>query len=179
MPSMTVKTSGILRTALITVPAIVIIGSLMGYFSNSGFSNAWYAPLQKPAFQPPPWMFGVVWTLLYTLLGIALAIVFNTPPSKERRDALWLFGGQLALNFAWSPVFFGIHMIDVALLVIVAMLVMALAAARAFRRIKPVAGWLMLPYLLWLCLATALNYETGRLNPGADSAPMGIVGVTS
>ena len=169
----------ILKTALITVPAIIIAGTLMGYASNSGFSNDWYAQLQKPSFQPPAWMFGVVWTILYALLGIALAIVLSEPPSKPRRDALWLFGGQLAINFAWSPVFFGLHMIDVALVLIVVMLVMALAAARYFRRISKLAGWLLLPYLLWLCLATALNYETGRLNPGADAAPLGITGVKS
>ena len=167
---------GVFKSSLLIVPAIVIVGTLVGYWSNSGFSNDWYIPLQKPSFQPPAWMFGVVWTALYSLLGVALAIVLNAPPSRERRDALWLFGGQLALNFAWSPVFFGIHMIDVALLVIVAMLVMALTAARHLRRIRPLAGWLMLPYLLWLCLATALNYETGRLNPGADAAPLGITG---
>ena len=171
--------NSIVKTALLTVPAIVIVGSLMGYLSNSGISNDWYAALQKPSFQPPAWMFGMVWATLYTLLGIALAIVLNAPPSKERRDALWLFGGQLVLNFAWSPVFFGLHMIDIALVIIVVMLVMALTAARYFRPIRPLAGWLMLPYLLWLCLATALNYETGRLNPGADAAPLGITGVRS
>lgn len=168
-----------IKTALITVPAIVIAGSLIGYLSNSGFSNDWYTPLQKPSFQPPAWMFGVVWTILYSLLGVAVAIILRQPLSNERRDALVLFGGQLALNFAWSPVFFGLHMIDAALIIVVVMLVMALTAARYFRRIKPMAGWLMLPYLLWLCLATALNYETGRLNPGADAAPIGITGVKS
>lgn len=170
---------GILKAALITVPAIIIVGSLMGYLSNSGFSNDWYAPLQKPSFQPPGWMFGVVWTILYAMLGLALALVLQEPPSKQRRDALWLFGGQLGLNFAWSPVFFGLHMIDVALIIIVVMLVMALTTARYFRRLSGLAGWLMLPYLLWLCLATALNYETGRLNPGADAAQLGITGVKS
>jgi benzodiazapine receptor len=164
------------RTALITVPAIVVVGTLVGYLSNSGFDNGWYVPLRKPGFQPPAWMFGVVWTILYALLGVALAIILREHPSKDRRDALWLFGGQLALNFAWSPIFFRLHMIDVALLVIIVMLVMALAAARSFRRISKLAGWLMLPYLLWLCLAAALNYETGRLNPRADAAPMGFTG---
>jgi benzodiazapine receptor len=163
--------------AVFTVPAIVVAGSLIGYFSNSGFSNDWYAPLQKPGFQPPAWMFGVVWTILYALLGLAVAIVLAEPPSKMRRDGLWLFGGQLVLNFTWSPVFFAMHMIDVALVVLLAMLVMALTAARYFRALNALSGWLMLPYLLWLCLATALNYETGRLNPGADAAPLGITGV--
>jgi tryptophan-rich sensory protein len=109
-------------------------------------------------------------------MGIALAMVLNEPPSRRRSNALWLFGGQLALNFAWSPVFFGMQMIDVALVIILVMLFMATAAANLFRRIRKLAGWLLLPYLAWLCLATALNYETGRLNPGADSAPMGITG---
>jgi tryptophan-rich sensory protein len=167
---------GVLKAALITVPAIVIVGTLMGYLSNSGFSNSWYAGLTKPAFQPPAWAFGVVWTILYALMGIALAMVLNEPPSQRRSNALWLLGGQLALNFAWSPVFFGMQMIDVALVIILVMLFMATAAANLFRRIRKLAGWLLLPYLAWLCLATALNYETGRLNPGADSAPMGITG---
>ena len=164
------------KIAIFTIPAIVLVGSLMGYLSNSGFENGWYAGLRKPSFQPPAWMFGVVWTILYALLGLALAVVLCEPPSKRRRDALWLFGGQLALNFAWSPVFFGLQMIEIALVVLIAMLVLALAAARYFRGLRPVSGWLMLPYLLWLCLAVALNYETGRLNPGADAAPLGLIG---
>jgi benzodiazapine receptor len=167
---------GLWRKALVTVPAIVAAGWLMGAISDSGQANEWYAALDKPAFQPPGWAFGVVWTALYTMMGIALAAILDQPRSKLRRDALWLFGGQLALNFAWSPVFFGMHMIDLALVVLVVMLVMALAAANYFRRLRPVAGWLLVPYLLWLCLASALNYETGRLNPGADAAPLGITG---
>ena len=164
------------KIALFTVPAIVLVGWMMGELSNSGFGNAWYAPLAKPAFQPPGWAFGVVWTVLYILLGIALAMILAAPPSRLRRTALTLFFVQLALNFAWSPIFFGGAMIEVGLVVLLAMLFTATAAANLFRRIRPVAGWLMLPYLAWLCLATALNYETGRLNPGADSAPLGIIG---
>ena len=165
------------RRSLYTVPAIVGLGLLMGLVSNSGFGNPWYDRLVTPAFQPPGWAFGAVWTALYTMMGIALAAVLDEPPSDRRRDALWLFGGQLLINFAWSPVFFRLHMIDVALVVILAMLLLATATANLFRRLRPVAGWLMLPYLAWLCLAAALNYETGRLNPGADAAPLGITGV--
>jgi benzodiazapine receptor len=167
---------GLWKHALVTVPVIVGIGLVMGLVSNSGFDNDWYANLDKPSFQPPPQAFGIIWTTLYTMLGIALAAIFNEPPSRLRRDALWLFFGQLALNYAWSPIFFGGRMIDLALVVIIVMLLMAAASANLFRRIRPVAGWLMLPYLLWLCLATALNYETGRLNPDADVAPLGLTG---
>ena len=165
-----------LKIAAVTVPVIVIVGWLMGQVSDSGFGNGWYDPLAKPAFQPPGWAFGVVWTVLYIVLGIALALILAASPSDRRRTALALFAVQLALNFAWSPIFFAGHMIEVGLVVLIVMLLTATAAANLFRRIRPVAGWLMLPYLAWLCLATALNYETGRLNPGADAAPLGIIG---
>ena len=167
---------GIWKKALITVPAIVIVGGLMGVLSNSGFGNNWYAPLAKPSFQPPGWAFGVVWTTLYTMMGIALATILNQPKSAERRRGLALFAVQLALNFAWSPIFFGGGMIDVALLVMLAMNVLVTATIISFWKVRPLAGALLIPYLLWLCLATALNHETGRLNPGADRAPLGLIG---
>lgn len=167
---------GIWGRALIAIPAIVLAGLAMGWLSNSGMDNGWYVQLEMPAFQPPSWMFGVVWTGLYALMGLALAIIWNEPPFKERTGALQLFFIQLALNFAWSPVFFGGRMIEIGLLLLVAILIAALVTAKAFKRIRPVAGWLLLPYLLWLCLAVALNYETGRLNPGADAAPLGLIG---
>lgn len=169
---------GIWSKALIAIPAIVLGGLAMGWLSNSGMDNGWYVQLERPHFQPPSWMFGVVWTTLYALMGLALAIVWNEPPSRQRTIALTLFGVQLALNFAWSPVFFGARLIEVGLLLLVAILVAALLTAMAFRAIRPVAGWLLFPYLLWLCLAVTLNYETGRLNPGADAMPLGLIGVS-
>ena len=167
---------GLWRKALIAVPAIVVAGSLIGILSNSGFANEWYAPLEKPSFQPPGWAFGVVWTALYTMMGIAVAAILNEPPSRQRQNALVLFFLQLALNFAWSPIFFGGGMIDVALLVILAMNVLVTMTIIAFWKIRPLAGALLIPYLAWLCIATALNHETGRLNPGADKAPLGMTG---
>ena len=167
---------GLWKKAAITVPVIVILGFVMGAVSNSGFGNAWYDGLAKPSFQPPGWAFGAIWTALYTMLGIALAAILNQPFSQQRQIAIALFAAQLTLNFAWSPVFFVAHMIDFALIIIVAMLLLAAVTANLFRRLRPVAGLLMLPYLAWLCLATALNYETGRLNPGADAEPLGITG---
>lgn len=165
-----------MKWAIFTVPALLLAGLLSGYLANSGYANFWFARLVKPAFMPPAWVFPAVWTTLYVLMGIALAMVLSASPSKARRDALWLFGGQFTLNLAWSPVFFRLHLIDVAMMFIIAMLLMAIFTAKYFRKLRAVAGWLMLPYLLWLCLAAALNYEVGKLNPGADAAPIGIIG---
>ena len=164
------------KLALVTAPAIVVLGSLSGYLSQSGFENSWYAPLDKPSFQPPGWAFGVVWTILYALMGVALALVLAAPPSKPRRRGLVLFFAQLLLNYSWSPVFFGAGMIDIGFLIIMVMNVLVTATIIAFWRMKPLAGLLLLPYLAWLCLATVLNHETGRLNPAADRAPLGITG---
>ena len=164
------------KKAMVTVPVIVVLGFVMGAVSNSGFGNPWYDGLAKPAFLPPGWAFGAAWTALYTMLGIALAAILTEPMSNQGQLAIALFTAQLTLNYAWSPVFFAAHMIDLALVILIAMLVLATVSANLFRRIRPVAGWLMLPYLAWLCTATALNYETGRLNPGADAAPFGISG---
>ena len=164
------------KTALVTVPVLVVAGSAIGYLSNSGFSNGWYIPLEKPSFQPPGWAFGVVWTILYTFMGISLALLLSRPPSAQRRLALSLFAGQLLLNWAWSPTFFGLGYIDGGFLLILGMDVLVTALIIAAWPLSRVAALLLLPYLAWLCLATTLNYETGRLNPGADRAPLGITG---
>lgn len=164
------------KVALLTVPLIVACGSLSGYLSNSGFGNPWFDAVEKPSFMPPGWVFGAVWTTLYTLMGIALAMVITAPESGPRRRGLIFFFAQLALNFAWSPIFFGGGAIDWALLVILAMNVLVTCTIITFARTRRVAGLLLLPYLSWLCLATALNWEIGRLNPGADRAPLGITG---
>ena len=161
------------KIACFTVPAIVLAGSLSGWLSNSGYGNDWFDGLSKPAFMPPGWVFGVVWPILYALLGFALALILAEPPTDRRRKALFLFFAQLALNFAWSPIFFAAHAIQPALAVIVVMAGLAALAAGQFRRIRPLAGYLMLPYLMWLCLAAALNSAIGNLNPGAGASLIG------
>ena len=161
------------RLALVTVPAIVGFGSLSGWLSNSGYGNDWFDTLVKPSFMPPGWAFGIVWPILYALLGLALAAVLQQPATQRRRTALILFYTQLAVNFAWSPIFFGAHDIRLGLYVIVIMAVLAAIAASQFRQIRPLAGWLMLPYLAWLCFAATLNAAIDNLNPGAGSSLLG------
>ena len=168
--------AGFWRIAAPAIVAIVALGSLSGFLSNSGYSNDWFAALEKPGFMPPGWMFGTVWTTLYALMGVALALVWTAEAPGERSAALRLFFLQLLVNFAWSPIFFGARMIEVGLVTILIMFALAAATAWRFGRIRPLAGWLLVPYLAWLCVATALNFEIGRLNPGADSTPLGLFG---
>jgi len=162
-----------LKYALLTVPAIVLAGSASGWLSGSGYGNPWFDALIKPTFMPPGWMFGAAWTTLYTLMGVALAMIVAQPRSDRRRTALILFFVQLALNFAWSPIFFAGHDIKLAAAVIFVMAVIAAVAAKQFYRLRPLAGLLMTPYLAWLCFAAALNTAIDRLNPGAGSSLLG------
>jgi len=162
-----------LRYAVVTVPAVVLLGSLSGYLSNSGYSNPWFDALRKPGFMPPGWVFGVAWTILYILIGISLAMLLHAKGAQKRERALILFGLMLVVNFAWSPVFFGAHDITLGKIMIIVMLVITLAAASLFRRIRPIAGWLLVPYLLWLCFAFALNSSIDSLNPGAGTSLLG------
>jgi tryptophan-rich sensory protein len=162
------------KIAIVTVIAIEVLGGLSGWLSNSGYGNNWFDTLQKPSFMPAGPVFGIVWPVLYALLGIALAMILAEPQSERRRRALVLFLVQLALNFAWSPVFFAGHDIVLAKVVIFAMAAIAAAAAGQFFRIRAVAGLLMLPYLAWLVFAAVLTATIERLNPGAGTSLLGL-----
>jgi tryptophan-rich sensory protein len=161
------------RFALVACPAILLLGSASGWLSNSGYGNGWFDRLAKPAFMPPGWTFGVVWPILYILMGIAVAMILAEPPSDRRRNALMLFFAQLALNFAWSPLFFAAHDISLAKLVIFLMAGLAAAAAGQFFRLRRVAGLLLIPYLAWLVFAATLNAAIETLNPGAGTSLLG------
>ena len=161
------------KFALITVPALELLGSASGWLSGSGYGNPWFDRLEKPFFMPPGWVFGAAWTTLYTLMGLSLALILAEPPSQRRRIGLALFFAQLVLNYAWSPIFFAAHDIRLARIVIVLMLMAAAAAAGQFFRIRPLAGWLMTPYLAWLCFAAALTNAIDSLNPGAGTRLLG------
>ena len=161
------------RFAIVTVPAIVLLGSARGWLSGSGYGNPWFDALTKPFFMPPGWVFGAAWTMLYALLGIALAVILAEAPSARRRTALTLFFVQLALNYAWSPIFFAGHAIQLAAIMVFAMAVIAAVAARQFYRLRPLAGLLMTPYLAWLCFAAALTTAIDRLNPDASRSLFG------
>ncbi len=159
----------LLRYALVTVPLILLLGTLSGRASDSGYSNPWFASLVKPAAMPPSWAFPAVWTILYVLVGVALAIILHARGARGRGLAISVFVAQLLLNYAWSPVFFAMHQTRIALALIVAMLVLAVVTAVLFARIRRAAGLLMIPYIAWLAFAGYLNYRIIALNPGAET----------
>ncbi len=126
------------------------------------FDNmTWYRTLIHPAFSPPEAVFGIVWGVLYVMLGISAFLAFR---EKLHGHALMLFVGQLALNACWTPVFFGAHSLTGGLILIVAMLVELLFMVRAVRPINATAAWLLLPYGLWLLFATYLTAAMWWMN---------------
>ena len=163
-----------LRYALFTVPAVLLLGTLAGRLSGAGSGNPWFEALAKPPLMPPGWVFGLAWTILYVLLGLALALILHARGARGRGVAIALFVLQLLLNFAWSPIFFAYHEVGAAFWTIVAMILLSAAAAILFWRIRRSAALLMLPYLAWLGFAALLTWQIGALNPGADQlAPEG------
>jgi translocator protein len=127
--------------------------------------DPWFAQLQKPAWNPPGWVFGPVWSLLYALMAVAAWMVWRQPLSLARRRALGLFLFQLALNAAWSPLFFGLHAPGLAFADVAVLWAAVLATTIAFSRIHRSAGSLLLPYVAWVSFAAALNFSIWRLNP--------------
>lgn len=150
---------------LVVFVAVCELAGLLGSVFTATSIPTWYASLAKPSFNPPNWIFGPVWTILYILMGVAAYLVyqkgFNRPEVKR---ALTVFFIQLLLNALWSIVFFGVHMILGALVNIVVLWVMILATILTFRRISKAAAYLLVPYILWVSFATALNFSLYLLN---------------
>ncbi len=158
-----------LRWALFTVPLIFFLGFLSGRAANSGYGNAWFDALRKAPIMPPGWVFPVAWSTLYVLIGTALAMVLAARGAKWRTAAAMLFAFQFALNLAWSPLFFAMHQVLAAFVLILFMLAAAIATTFVFARVRTAAAWLMVPYLAWLSFAAILNWQTHTLNPDAET----------
>ncbi len=124
----------------------------------------WYETLNKPAWTPPNWIFPVVWPILYICMGTAAWLVWQKSGFDEARDALTLFLVQLTLNALWSWFFFGLHQISMALADIILLWIMILFTTLAFRIYNRIAAWLMVPYLIWISYAVALNLSIWNLN---------------
>ncbi len=134
-------------------------------FAGQFTPGTWYELIEKPPWTPPVFVFGAVWTLLYTLMAVAAWLVWRTHHHRLRPVALALFALQLALNASWSWAFFGRHDIGLALVNLLVLWLSVALTVAVFYRISHVAGSLMVPYIAWASFALAVNLEIWRLNP--------------
>jgi tryptophan-rich sensory protein len=157
----------LLRYALVTVPLVLLLGTVSGRLAGAGADNAWFAALDKPTFMPSGWVFGAVWSILYVFLGIALAMLLHARGARWRGAAIALFLLLLLATFAWPLVFFAFHQVGSAFLLLGAMIVMTVALVVFLWWIRRGAALLMLVFLAWLCFAALLVYSIASLNPNA------------
>lgn len=151
---------------------LALLGFIVLCFAAAGIGGywtslsqpGWYDRIAKPSWTPPSWLFGPVWTALYLAMAVAAWLVWRHGGWAEQRRPLTLFLVQLALNTAWSGLFFGLRSPGLAMAEIVLLWFAILLTLRAFLRVDRVAGWLFVPYLLWVTFAAALNFAVWRLN---------------
>jgi tryptophan-rich sensory protein len=142
---------------VICVLGVEALGIASGWLTAASIPT-WYATLERPPGNPPNWVFGPVWTVLYAMIGTAWALICHQRKEVPGRSpALAWFAGQLALNLAWTPVFFGAHRLGAALVVIVALLVAIGVTIFKFRRLDRLAALLLVPYFCWVAYASYLN----------------------
>jgi benzodiazapine receptor len=166
--------ASLIRWALFIIPAVMMLGFLSGQLG--GANTPWFAALEKPAIFPPPITFGIVWSILYFMMGLAMAMVCAAWGSGGRGWAILAFVVQFALNLSWSPVFFAQHQIETALWILVALDGAVLVTMVLFLKVRKWAGILLLPYLSWVLFATVLNWQFLQLNPDvSDLSPSGAV----
>lgn len=134
------------------------------FFTPHGANDVWFNALNKSVLTPDGWVFSVAWTILYTLLGIALFLVIKNKTRKSKTIAYWAFVVQMALNALWSYLFFGLHFVGAALLCLVALIAATIWMLVVFKPISKGAYYLSWPYLVWLCFALYLNGTVLFLN---------------
>jgi tryptophan-rich sensory protein len=152
-----------LRWSLFCVPLVVLLGFLGGKLGSP--DTIWFQSLVKPAIFPPPAAFGIVWSILYVMIGFALALVISAWGAYGRGLAVALFALHFVFNLAWTPVFFGMQNMVGGLIVLGLAIATLLPVLWAFFRVRRVAAYLLVPYFAWVCFATALNYQFIAENP--------------
>jgi len=152
--------------------ALGLVGWLVVSFVASGVgaiasiqAKSFYSQLIQPEWAPPPGIFGPVWTTLYTLMGISAWLVWRSAGFRANRLALSLFLLQLAFNALWSWLFFAWHLGALALADVIVLWILIVATLASFWRVRPIAGVLLVPYLLWVSFASVLNFSLWQLNP--------------
>jgi tryptophan-rich sensory protein len=151
---------------LIVSILIVFLAGAVGTVFTLKEITTWYVTLPKPAWTPPNWAFGPVWSFLYILMGIALFLVWRE--GLDRRDvqiAITVFAVQLVINVVWSLVFFGTHNIAGGLIMVIILWISILINIIVFYRISKPAGLILVPYIIWVSIASYLNYSVFILNP--------------
>lgn len=152
------KKSFVLKT-IASVSACVLLGFLSGY-STPGAVDGWYATINKPSFNPPNWIFGPVWTILYICIGVVFARSWHF----KDYSGLKLMLAQFFVNLVWSPVFFGLQQPGLALGIIIALILLIVLCIRHFWGKDKISAYLLIPYLLWVSFATLLNASIFYLN---------------
>jgi tryptophan-rich sensory protein len=146
--------------AVVIVNVVGAVPAILG-----GPSTEWFGSVAKPSLFPPTWTFGVVWTILFTLLGVATYVVYSRGSDRRKvKVALGLFVVQMAFNVAWTPAFFAFQSIGLAFGIIVGLFVLVLATTWAFARVDRRAAALLVPYIVWVGFAAVLNYQFLQLN---------------
>lgn len=135
-----------------------IPGMIGVMFTPSHSNDIWYNGLNNSVLTPDGWVFGVAWTILYTLLGVALFLVMNNEKKRQNKPKAYvLFAAQMGLNALWTYLFFGLHFVGGALITLVALIVVSMWMAGVFRTFNRWASYLVWPYIAWLLFATYLN----------------------
>mgnify|MGYP003294413860 CR=1 FL=1 len=139
------------------------VGALSGWLTREG-TDVYAQTIVQPPLSPPGWVFPIVWTILYALMGIGAARIYLAPPSQERSRGLNLFIAQLAVNFFWSPIFFNAQAYGFAFVWLLLLWSLVLWMILTFRKVDSLAAKLQIPYLIWLTFAAYLNFGVWLLN---------------
>lgn len=148
---------------ILCITAPLLIGGISGIATASGIGT-WYMGLNKPIFNPPNYLFGPVWSVLYVLMGVSLYLILQAPKSEIRKKALIIFTVQLTLNFLWSFLFFKFELLGIALIEIIIIWLSIIAMIFQFNKLNKTAAYLQIPYLLWVSFASILNAALWWLN---------------
>lgn len=150
--------------SLVGFLAVVFVVALVGGQATASSVGSWYAELSKPTWNPPAWIFGPVWSLLYAMMAVVAWRLWRRRASPPHRTALRWWWAQLIANALWSPLFFGLRAPGLALLDIVVLLALLIVVGIRLWHLDRLAGLLWLPYLAWVSFATLLNFTLWRLN---------------
>ena len=156
-----IKINWLLLFAFILVSQLA---GVLGTLSTGSEIQTWYAVINKPFFSPPNWIFGPVWITLYTLMGVGAYLVWRSKKSKYRRVATFLFTSQLITNTLWTPIFFGLKQLDIALFVILFLLIQIIFMTINFYKVSKNAAYMQIPYICWVSFASLLNFAIWKLN---------------